>query len=83
MCPAPVVTASRKGQGKTRLCTDYRKVKNVTNTEYERIPRIDDIIDANREAKMVLCAACGHLHVLIKSESTPRTALVAPNEHFE
>ena len=40
-----------KPNGKVRLCTDYRKVNNVTVKDSYPLPRIDDILDAIGNAR--------------------------------
>lgn len=42
-----------KQNGTYRMCTDYRKVNNVTKTDSFPIPRIDDCIDKVGKAKYV------------------------------
>ena len=42
-----------KPHGQVRLCTDYRKLNNVTIKDSYPLPRIDDIIDAVGKAKFL------------------------------
>ena len=40
--------------GQVRLCTDYRKLNNVTIKDSYPLPRIDDIIDAVGKSKFLM-----------------------------
>ena len=42
-----------KPDGTYRLCTDYRKINNITKTDSYPIPRMDDCIDKVGKAKFV------------------------------
>ena len=42
-----------KPDGTFRMCTDYRKVNSVTKTDSFPVPRMDDCIDNNGQAKYV------------------------------
>ena len=42
-----------KPDGKFRMCTDYRKVISVTETDSFPVPRMDDCIDSIGQAKYV------------------------------
>jgi hypothetical protein len=42
-----------KPNGSYRMCTDYRKVNNITKTDTFPIPRIDDCIDRIGNARFI------------------------------
>ncbi|WP_435316579.1 reverse transcriptase family protein, partial [Klebsiella pneumoniae] len=42
-----------KSDGTHRLCTDYRKLNQVTRMDAYPLPRIDDLIDAVGQAKFI------------------------------
>lgn len=42
-----------KGDGSFRMCTDFRKVNNVTHADSYPLPRINDLIDSVGNAKFV------------------------------
>ena len=47
---APVVLA-KKRDGSLRICVDYRRINEVTQTDSYPIPRVDEIIDQPGKAK--------------------------------
>ncbi|KAH9521358.1 hypothetical protein DERF_005021 [Dermatophagoides farinae] len=81
----PVTLAEKKGEGKTRMCIDYRKLNDVTVTDKQPIPIIDDIIDKLYEKKYFtkFDIANGYWHVLIAPEDLPKTAFSTHNQHLE
>lgn len=42
---APVILSEKKGESRTRMCIDYRKLDAITMPDYQPISRIDDILD--------------------------------------
>lgn len=42
---SPVTLAHKKGEGKTRLCSDCRKINAITKRDLEPLPRIDWLLD--------------------------------------
>lgn len=49
---SPVTLAQKRGEGKTRLCVDYRKINEICKTDKEPIPRIDGILDQLSQARI-------------------------------
>ena len=82
---APVILAEKKGEGRTRLCIDYRKLNAVTVPDYQPIPRIDDVLDYLGKSKYfsTLDITSGYWHVKMNPEDIPKTAFVTPNGHYE
>ena len=83
---APVILANKKGEGKTRLCIDYRKLNNVTIPDHEPIPRMDDLLDQLSNVKYFtsLDVTSGYWHVKRKPENVVhKSAFVTQQGHYE
>ena len=52
-CRSSLCILALKPHGSYRLCTDYRKVNNVTRSDTYPIPRVEDCIDKIGNAKYV------------------------------
>lgn len=81
----PVTLVKKKGEGRTRMCIDYRKINAVTAPDYEPIPRIDDILDVLADAKIftTLDIALGYWHVAMHLDDIQKTAFTVQEGHFE
>lgn len=82
---APVILAEKKGEGRTRLCIDYRKLNAITVPDYQPIPRIDDILDHLGKAEFftTLDVTSGYWHVRMHPDDVQKTAFVTANGHYE
>lgn len=82
---APVILAEKKGEGRTRMCIDYRKLNAITIPDYQPIPRIDDVLDSLGSSKYftALDITSGYWHVPMKPEDIHKTAFVTPTGHYE
>ena len=62
----------KKKDGTLRLCIDYRQLKKVTVKNRYPLPRIDDLFDQMRRAKVFskIDLSFGYHHVRIKDEDT-------------
>ena len=74
---APVVLAKKK-DGSLRICVDYRRINEVTQTDSYPIPRVDEIIDQLGKAKFIttLDLAWGYWQVPVAPEHRKKTAFV-------
>ena len=82
----PVVLVDKQDEGaKTRLCIDYRKLNNITNTEHYPMPRLSDIEDKLLHSKVfsTLDLSSGFHHIEVNEEDRPKTAFVIPDEHYQ
>ncbi|KAI5338173.1 hypothetical protein L3X38_017444 [Prunus dulcis] len=67
---------SQKKDGTMRLCVDYRQLNKVTITNKYSLPRIDDLFDHLKGAKMfseIDLRSCYH-QLRIREEDVPKTA---------
>ena len=82
---ALVILAEKKGEGRTRLCIDYRKLNAITVPDYQPIPRIDDILDHLGKAEFftTLDVTSGYWHVRMHPDDVQKTAFVTTNGHYE
>ena len=71
----PVVMVEKKDVT-LRFCIDFRKLNNVTVKDAHPLPRIDDILEALKDAKIfsTLDLKSGYWHVPIKEEHKSKTA---------
>ena len=82
---SPVTLAEKKGEGKTRMCIDYRKLNAITVNDHQPIPRIDDILDklSNKRYFSKLDISSGYWHVRMAPEDIPKTAFSTQRQHLE
>jgi hypothetical protein len=73
---APVTLAHKKGEGKTRLCIDFRKINSYSKQDSEPIPRIDDLLDQLTHANYfsTLDLTSGYWHIAIHEQDTEKLA---------
>ena len=71
--------------GTFRLCIDYRQLKEVTMENKYPLPRIDDLFDQMRGAKVFskIVLRSGYLKVRIKDEDILKTAFRTRYGHYE
>jgi len=81
----PVVLARKKDDSKKRLCIDYRPLNNVTVSDPEPIPRIDDVLDELQDARFftTLDITSGYWHVPVHPDDIEKTAFVTKGGHYE
>ena len=81
---SPVLFVS-KGDGKLRLCVDLRKVNALTTKNRTPIPRIDDLLDQVRGARIftALDLAAGYHQIPIPEHECERTAFFGESELWE
>ena len=74
-----------KPDGTYRMCTDYRKVNNVTKTDTFPIPRIDDCIDRIGNAKYITKVDLlkGFYQVPLTDRAKELSAFVTPDGLFQ
>ena len=76
----PVVLVKKKG-GSVRVCSDYRKLNDVTIKDAFPIPRIDQSFDALKEAKVFssMDLVSGYWQISVAPEHCHKTAFVTPD----
>jgi hypothetical protein len=81
---APVLFVDKR-EGGSRLCTDYRKLNNVTIKNKYPLPRINDLFDQVRGAGVFskLDLRSGYHQIKVKQEDIPKTAFVSRYGHHE
>jgi len=72
---APILFVKKK-DGTLRLCIDFRQLKKYTIKNKYTLPRIDDLFDQVREAKMFskIDLRAGYYQVRIKEEDIHKTS---------
>ena len=80
---APVLFVKKK-DGTLRLCIDYRQLNKVTMKNKYLLPRIDDLFDQMRGAKVFskIDLRSGYHQVRIKNEYIHKTTLITRYGHF-
>ena len=75
----------KKPDGSYRMCTDYRKVNNVTRTDSYPIPRIEDCIDKIGNAKYVskFDLLKGYYAIPLTDRAKKISAFVTPDALFQ
>jgi RNase H-like domain found in reverse transcriptase/Reverse transcriptase (RNA-dependent DNA polymerase)/Integrase zinc binding domain/Chromo (CHRromatin Organisation MOdifier) domain/gag-polyprotein putative aspartyl protease len=81
---APVIFV-RKKDGSMRLCVDYRALNKITIKNKYPMPRIDDILDQLKDAKVFskIDLRSGYYQVRIKPEDVEKTAFRTRYGHYE
>ena len=81
---APVLFAKKKGKT-LRLCIDYRQLDRVTIKNQYPLPRIDDLFDQLRGARVYskIDLRTGYHQLRVRDTDIPRTAFRIRYGHFE
>ncbi|BBN69306.1 transposable element gene [Prunus dulcis] len=81
---APVLFVKKK-DGTMRLCVDYRQLNKVTVRNKYPLPRIDDLFDQLRGAKVFskIDLRSGYHQLRIKEEDVPKSAFRTRYGHYE
>jgi hypothetical protein len=81
---APVLFV-RKKEGTLRMVVDYRQLNAITISDRYPIPRIDDLIDKLKGAKVFtsMDLLSGYHQVRLKEEDIPKTAFRTPFGLYE
>jgi len=75
----------KKKDGTLRLCIDYRQLNEVTIKNRYPLPRIDDLFDQLKGAKVFSKndLRLGYYQMQIKGQDVPKTAFRTRYGHFE
>ena len=81
---APVLFVPKKDGG-FRMAIDYRKLNNLTTPNRWPLPRIDELLEQVREAKVfsLLDLRSGYHQVKLSQEDVPKTAFITPLGLYE
>ena len=81
---SPVVIVS-KPDGKSRFCTDFRRLNSLTIPDGFPMQRIDDLIDKVGQAKFLtkIDLSRGYWQVPMEDSSIPLSAFVTSHGHFQ
>ena len=76
---APMVVVKTK-DGNLRICTDYRKLNQVTQVDAYPMPRIDDLLDSVGQSSFItsLDLAKGYWQVPVAPEDRLKTTFITP-----
>jgi hypothetical protein len=74
-----------KGDGGKRMCGDYRNLNNVTFKNKYQLPRIQDMFDQVKGARVFskIDLRSGYHQIKIKEEDIPKTTFVSRYGHHE
>jgi hypothetical protein len=75
----------KKKDGTLRLCIDYRQLNKVTVNNRYPLPRIDDLFDQLKGAKVFskIDLRSGYYQIRIKGQDVPKTAYRTRYGHFK
>jgi hypothetical protein len=81
---APVLFVKKK-YGTLRLCIDFKQLNKVTAQNKYPLPRIDDIFDQLKDAKIFvkIDLRSGYHQVIIKEEDIKKTSFKTRYGHYE
>ena len=81
---APMLFVNKK-DGSLRLCIDYRQLNKVTIRNQYPLPRIDDLFDQLRGAKVFskIDLRSGYHQLKVRREDVPKTAFRTRYGHYE
>jgi hypothetical protein len=81
---APILFVNNK-DGALRLCIDFRQLNKVTIKNKYHLPRIDDLFDQLKDAKIFskIDLRSGYHQVRIKYEDISKTAFRTRYGHYE
>jgi hypothetical protein len=81
---APILFVKKK-DGMMRLCIDFRQLNKVTVKNKYPLPRIDDLFDQLKDAKVFskIDLRSGYHQVMIKDEDISKTAFRTRYDHYE
>ena len=82
------ISESRKKDGSTRFCVDYRKGNSVTRKDDNPLPQVDDTLHVDTLAAWTklfstLDLACGYWQVEVAEEDQPTTAFATPEGLYQ
>lgn len=79
------VTMTKKKDGSSRLCIDYRRLNSITIDDKMPMPHIHEVLDRLQGAKYftTLDIAWGFWHVEMHPDSIKKTAFVTNQGHYE
>ena len=81
---APIVVFP-KGDGRKRLCVDYRALNAIIRTYVWPMPRVEDIFSKLGKAKVftTLDLRSGYHHIALDQDAIKKTAFVTPFSKYE
>ncbi|XP_061362621.1 uncharacterized protein LOC133306330 [Gastrolobium bilobum] len=82
---APYPILIKKKDGSLRLCVDYRQLNKVTVKNKYLLPRIDNLMDQLRGARVFskIDLRSGYHQIRVKPEDNPKTAFRTRYGHYE